>query len=188
MSVTLNTTNGIFARSHRRNEFTNMHCQTVTRKIVTSMIAAAVMVQSFVVAEQTSCMFSAPQGCETPQDDCWATGDSECRCSEKARNDQTCCCSQGAASESCCSTVSCCHQEPAGDCCQCGCNEQQPEPAMPADSTPQTVNWELFLSNLRCANGIVPPQQRPGTQISCLSTDQQPQSCSMQTLFCIWLT
>lgn len=165
-----------------------MYCRIVTRKIVTSMIAAAVMVQSFVVAEQTSCMCSAPQSCETAQNDCSATGDSECCCSKKARNDKTCCCSQNAASESCCSTLSCCHEKSADDCCQCGCSEQQPEPAMPADTVLQMVNWELFLSNLHCVSGIVPPQQHQGNQISCLPADHQPQSCSVQTLLCIWLT
>lgn len=165
-----------------------MYCTIVSRKIVTSMIAAAVMVQSFVVAEQTSCMCLAPQSCETSQGDCSATGDSECRCSKKARKDQTCCCSLNTGSANCCSTLSCCHDKSADDCCQCGCNKQQPEPAMPADSTPPTVSWELFLINLRCVSGLVPTQKRLGTQISCLSTNEQPQGCSVQTLFCIWLT
>lgn len=165
-----------------------MHCRPVTRKIVASMIAAAVMVQSFVVAEQTSCMCSAKAVNTPTQGDCSVTSDSECRCSPKARNDKTCCCSQNAASESCCATASYCHPESADDCCQCGCSDQLPEPAMPADTAPQTLNWELFLGNLRCISGIVQPQLRPGTQMSCLSTDQQLQICSVQTLLCIWLT
>ncbi len=164
-----------------------MHCRRVTRKIVTSMIAAAVMVQSFVVAEQTSCMCSAKAVNTSTQDDCSVTGDSECRCSQKSRNDKTCCCSQNAASESCCSTVSCCHEKSADDCCECGCSDQQPEPAMPADTAPQTVSWELFLENLSCVSGIVPQFSR-GTSGWLPSTGQQLQSCSMQTLYCSWRT
>ncbi len=165
-----------------------MHRETVTRKIVATMIATAVMVQSFVVAEQTPCMCSATVDDALAQDACSVTGDSECRCSEKVRNDKTCCCSQKTASHSCCSVAKCCHQESADHRCECGCSDQLPEPVVPADTSSQTLSWELFCEALCSVSRIAQPQSRHIAACSCPSTDHQSQSCSVQVLYCTWLT
>lgn len=155
-----------------------MNRSTATRKIVTSMIAAAVMVQSIVVADQTPCMCSTTGACATGQDSSSVKSDSECVCSEKARDDKSCCCSSS----------KCCQEKPADHDCQCGCSDQRPEPPVPADTVPQSVSWELILESLSCTAGIVQPEVQSDSACSFAVNDQRPQSCSVQTLYCTWLT
>ena len=170
-----------------------MHHATVKRKIATSMIAAAVAMQSFVVAARPLCDCSAPGGCATSQNVCAVTGGSECRCSEKSKNEGTCCCSQKAAENGvagdCCETSHCCHGSSTNRHCQCGCSDQRPQPPMPADSTaPQSVNWELFLEGLSCVDGIAQRPMSLNATCSCPAKEQQPLNCSVQTLYCTWQT
>jgi hypothetical protein len=173
-------------------EFTEMYYATLIRKLFTSIVAAAIMMQSFSGAGASPCPCSAGGASATAQEACSVTGARTCCCSTKARSDRKCCCSQRAVSreqsESCCSSAACCQDKSVEDRCHCACSSQHPEPAVPADSNMQTVNWELFLSGLCAVSPVEQSKPSPGTPRARPETDRQSPNCSMQTLYCTWLT
>lgn len=193
-----------WSRDQEQLEFIAMRQLTATRKIATYMIATAIMMQSFVVADHSSCNCSAP-GCATSQNACSVAGHSVCRCSEKSKREGTCCCARQAeavevavdccSGESCCSaeanstTSACCGGDSENPLCQCGCSDQHPKPLVPADTpTSRNVNWEVFFEGLSCVDTLTLPQLNPGTICSGHANQQQPQSCTVQTLYCTWRT
>lgn len=155
--------------------------------IVPSMAAIAVLVQSFGIAGQFSC------GCSSPES-CAVTGEAQCECSQKNLAEKPCCCSHQNVSETLTESTTCCHSE-AGGChtlnehkCHCSCSDGHRVPAIPADNTLPSVNWELLLARLTESGLTDRPQVTqhavatpPG--VSCTSLH-----CSMQTLYCTWLT
>ena len=169
------------------NKNPHVSAATTTRMIVTSMVAIAVMVQSFGIAGQMSCVCASTESCA-------ATGDAQCHCSEALRNEKSCCCSQRCASDQMQSSTPCCQSE-LGCCdstekhrCHCGCSDHRRNPVTPADNTLQSVNWELLLARLNESTltdnprlTLYPVAATPGVRFSSLH-------CSMQTLYCTWLT
>lgn len=168
------------------NKNPHVSAATTTRMIVSSMVAIAVLVQSFGIAGQRSCACAATESSA-------ATGDAECHCSEALRNQNSCCCSQRCASDEIQSSAPCSESE-LGCCdtkshpCQCGCSDQRRDPVIPADNAYQSVNWEMFLARLDESTltnlpplTLDPVAAPPGVNVSSLHR-------SMQTLYCTWLT
>ena len=148
-----------------------MQYSATTRRVTSTMIAMAIVVQSSVVAVGSSCR------CGTPTLNCGVES-SKCCSDRQARSENSCCCS----------APRCPHcKQTSRQTCDCGCSDRQPDMPVPLEES-RNGDIRTLISSCQCLNVEAIALEPPAFATVATSVALPRTAVRTQVLNCVWIT
>ena len=148
-----------------------MPYSATTRTVTCVMVAMAIVVQSFVVADGNPCC------CGTPTLNCGVESSTFC-CASKARSVNNCCCS----------APKCPHcKQTSQQTCHCGCSDRQSDMPVPLEES-RNGDIRTLISSCQCLSVEGMALEPPAFATIASSVALPRTAVRTQVLNCVWIT